>query len=237
MSDLDLLIDKLKKTIPEYPNGMDKCFAEVKRFSFFPGGTGLFENATNIRNRRIMVLGQDWGDEKSFKRAKDNSNENPLGNATLGNLKRLIESVPELSMKECFLTNVIMGVRQGAKSMGESPAFVDADFLYHCNEFLKFQVNLQKPKVILVCGKHAAMFLAKFYQPCKVWGEKFIGFKKIDENKKQILWDVKVTPETKTHLVLLVHPCMRNRNAKFRIYKECRDAAEREMIRDAIKRI
>ena len=59
MTEIEYLFDELKQ-YQKYPT-MEMVTGEIKGHSFFPAGKGTFDNSETISNKKIMILGQDWG--------------------------------------------------------------------------------------------------------------------------------------------------------------------------------
>ena len=126
---------------------------------FFPGGKGTFGNGNIISDKDIMILGQDFDCEKNLKISKENGKEDIVKNPTWRNLIKVLNEL-EISVDNCFFTNAIMGVREGDKGTGKSPAFKHSEFICACQKFFLYQLDIQKPKAIFVLGKFTAEFLA-----------------------------------------------------------------------------
>ncbi len=131
-----------------------------------------------------------------------------------------------------FFTNAILGIRRkGNKSTGKSPAFKDSTFIKYCQRFLLKQIELQKPQIIIVLGKYVAEFLAPLNDKLKIWN-KIENYEKLDNNKEQVIKDVRFTDAVTTNLVLIVHPSYRKVNVKWRKFLNFKgEPAEIEMIR------
>jgi uracil-DNA glycosylase len=233
MTDIQKLFKKLRNDKIEYPDGMFPIYGGVHRPAFFPGGKGTSDNSESLLGKDIMILGQDFGDYDGFIKSTQNEHEDFMKNATWRNIKLLFDDVG-LSLDKGFYTNAIMGVRIGNQGVGKSPAFLNEPFIKYCREFFKFQVELNNPKLVIVCGKLVAQFLSGINKKLMVW-EKISGFKVLDENGYQIIRNVQVTANVSTNFVLIVHPCMRIRNVKIRGYNGLHgNPAEVAMIKNAL---
>jgi uracil-DNA glycosylase family 4 len=204
-----------------------------KRCAFFPAGKGTANiSDTTISDKDIMVLGQDWGNVKQLENFMDSETR-----PNSGTWKYLLLFLEELEIKEsrCFYTNAIMGVRKGNSVTGKSPAFRDKKFIKQCQDFFLFQLELQRPKAILVLGKLVAEFLSDTSDQLESWN-KIKNYSLIDSQNKQIQKNIIFKNGVKTNLVLLVHPSFRFRNAMYRKYKNHKgDKAEKVMTMEILK--
>ena len=95
---------------------------------------------------------------------------------------------------------------------------------------------MQKPRLILALGEYPIKFIAQLSSDLAAW-RRWQGFKKLDASGP-LISDVrfKGSEEQTATVVALVHPSMRNSNAKHRCYcgKEGK-AAELAMLKDALK--
>lgn len=216
MNEIEELFKKSLKL--NYPETMKCVEGEVKRTSFFPGGNGTIKNCKFPYNG-IMIIGQDWGNEKGFEEAKKQKDGEELKNPTW---KYLLTFLYELNIKrdECFYTNAIMGVRKGDKKpTGKSPAFKDSMFIKECQNFFLYQIEIQKPRAIFVLGLRVAEFLSETSDELKDW-KNIKNFKSIDKLPDGSIGsfkkNIKFKNEIESNLVLLLHPSYRLRNMAFR---------------------
>ena len=197
---------------------MKKVKCEIRGIAFFPGGKGTFDNVDSFSNKSIMVLGQDFDCEKSYKISFENGKEDIEKNPTWRNLLKFLKEV-HIEPNDCFFTNAIMGIRKGDIGIGKSPAFEDKIFIKECREFFLSQLEIQKPKAIFVLGKYVAEFLSPTSKYLVCWTE-IKDFKTIDEKNIQIKKDVVFDNGIKTNLVLLTHPSYRPVNIHRRSFKK-----------------
>ena len=130
-----------------------------------------------------------------------------------------------------------MGLRLTGKGTGQSPGADDPEFVKRCESFfLDKQVAMQKPRLILALGEYPIKFLAGLSSDLAAW-RRWQGFKKLDASGP-LISDVRFEDDSEQSatVVALVHPSMRNSNAKHRRYcgKEGK-AAELAMLKDALK--
>jgi len=236
MTDFEKLKFELNK-VNSYPDEMQKIFAEIKGRAFFPGGRGTFQNDETIANKSIMVLGQDFDTKSKYEAAKENGEEDLEKNKTWNNLHKLLIAA-NIQLEVCFFTNAIMGVRAlTEEATGKSPGFKDKSFVKDCQEFFFYQLQLQKPKVILVLGLNVANFLSDTATDLSDW-RNIPNFESVDNAKQQIKPNVKFNNGIVTNVALLMHPSARKYNLDARKYKDAIGIqAQAKIIHDAYKSI
>ena len=117
----------------------------------------------NRLNSEIMIIGQDWGPYLDMKTLHQLYMQNP----TKSNWKNLLdyyikESSNSLySLTDIFITNAIMCARTGTKYRGDNIDLKKSTD--NCSEYLKKQVEVVKPKVILTLGYYPLYSLSKSY--------------------------------------------------------------------------
>lgn len=212
-------IEKLRSKVEAlpYPEGvMKKVSGEIKGEGFFPGADGIMDKSSQISNKSIMIIGQDQDNEVNFQQSEVNGNEKHT--RTWHNLIKLLEA-GDIDLSDCFLTNCIMGVRVGnVSNTGISPAFNHPPFINACIDFLRYQIAIQKPKVILCLGRKPIEVIGKLV---KSLAFKWDGFEKLDKEGRGINFDISIDgiANYKTTVIYLLHPSFRNSNLKYRHYK------------------
>jgi uracil-DNA glycosylase len=120
------------------------------------------------------------------------------------------------------------------KGTGKSPAFKEKAFIKDCQDFFLKQLEAQKPKIILVLGKHVAEFIAPLSEELKFWG-KIKNFEHVDSQNQQVI-NTTFTNDLNTTTVLLTHPSFRFANVGRRKFNSLEgNIAELEMIKTALK--
>ena len=66
---------------------------------------------------------------------------------------------------EFFFTNVFVGLMNGDSNVGKFTRQASADYHAWRVQFLKYQVEIMKPKAVLVLGKHACDDVADIAHP------------------------------------------------------------------------
>lgn len=155
---VDYLFSKMITDINPYcPEGVAPIQERIRGIAFFPGGPGLWnvDRGSDVLPPmpigKIMVLGQDFDKVSSYTRSLTNFGED-IDGPTWGPLRCLLRDVsiqPEL----CFFTNAYMGLGLKSRATGKFPGATDS-FRKHCQAFLKEQIKVQKPRLILTLGNH-----------------------------------------------------------------------------------
>ena len=157
----------------------------------------------NRLDSKIMIIGQDWGpytDMKKFNSLLNKTKSNWASvielekSSTKKMLSYYIESSSnnKYTLNDIFITNAIMCARQGNNYRGKNINLNKSTV--NCSEFLKKQIEIVKPKVILTLG----------YYPLKSLSNIF-NFK-IDKSLKK---EIKTNPEIKINnyiIIPLYHP-------------------------------
>ena len=167
----------------------------------------------NRLDSKIMIIGQDWGPFNDMKTL----NEAYIKQPTKENWKHLIEqeksatkrqleyyikesSNNKHSLDEIFITNAIMCARQGDNYRGDN---IDLKKSTHnCSNYLRKQIEIVKPKIILTLGYYPILSLSKIY-----------GFE-IGNNLKET---IKNYPEIKINnyiVIPLYHPVAQVRKSE-----------------------
>ncbi len=220
----------LARMVRPYPPSMAEATEMIPdATAFFPGGKGLWTKEESDVFPSILVLGQDFGTHDEHQdmlkgKARD------LNCSTWRNLMSLFDEAG-IGLTDCFFSNVFMGVRIAKSSMGRCPGFRDKGFTERNLDFLKFQIETIKPRIIITLGLYAARMLANVSPDCLGdWGSAK-RFKDISDGLKE---GVTIGSGTYT-CVCLVHPCMRHANLKHRRYGNHEGhSAELRMLRDAV---
>ena len=216
-----------------YPNSMVIIKNEIKGRAFFPGGNGTFNNDTNLNDKSIMVLGQDFDSLKNYEKSLKLQLEKIETNPTWKNILLFLKEL-NINPERCFFTNAILGVRNSEKATGKSPAFKDEIFINNCRNFFLYQVELQKPKIILVLGIHVATFLSNTSKDLECWS-KINNFGDFDDKNIQKIEAV-FNNGLKSTVILLTHPSFRNLNVHRRKYNNYTGHdAEIQMVKEELE--
>jgi hypothetical protein len=225
--------------VAPYPAGVIAIPQRVGGTSFFPGGSGLWDTSPDkptppLPVSGVMILGHDYDSERGYEKTFRGGEEN-LNGPTWRNLIALLKRA-SISLDSCFFTNFFMGLRVGDSSTGPFPGLRDAAFVGRCQDFLLYQLDAQRPKLVLTLGTYVPCLIANMTPGLSAWS-RARNFEKIDAADEGVLTGVTfgelpaVPPMT---FVALVHPCYRQLNARMRKYKSnCGEAAELRMLADA----
>jgi len=213
IENLRINLDKIK-----YPNEI-KSIASLHKYSdgegFFPGFSGKFEKDNNNENYKILVLGQDLDKVNNFVESSKTGHEK--GNSTFNNLKILLESA-NIDLSSCFLSNILMGVRNTPKNSGESPGLQSIDYIKSCLDYLEFQIETLKPRSIITLGKVPFKLLTLYDHKLHQKLNLADNLKTIDKFTNGIIQDFrfKRNPDLKINLVFLTHPSRYHANIRHR---------------------
>src|SRR6267378_4243948 len=128
---------------------------------FFPGGDGLWRDDSQLHDKPqfpfpfggIMFLGNDFGTLDSFKTLLRRGYENP---PTWRNLKLRLNRAG-IPGRLGFFTNAILGLRTENKALDAMDWTNYPQFGRLCREFLEFQIETVKPRLVVVLGSKAKL--------------------------------------------------------------------------------
>lgn len=111
-----------------------------------------------------MLVGQDWGDTRYFRRFRGLDDDNNPTNRTL---MKLLESIgiaigPPSSAgsnSRVFFTNAVLCLKEGGL---QGP--VRAAWFRNCAPFLRRQVEIIAPRVVATLGEHALQAVRQAFQ-------------------------------------------------------------------------
>jgi DNA polymerase len=112
----------------------------------------------------LMLVGQDWGDTRYFRRFRGLDDDNNPTNRTLMKLLQGIGIVigPPSSADndgQVFFTNAVLCLKEGGLQGPVQPAW----FL-NCAPFLRRQIEIIAPKVVVTLGAHALLAVRQALQ-------------------------------------------------------------------------
>jgi len=139
-----------------YPAGMSRFPFRLTGQGFFPGGDGLWRDEASVAVRSpglvalngIMFLGIDFGTCMTYDRLRKKGFENPL---TWKHVKRRVARA-ELNPSFTFFTNAVMGLRNEGSALDRRDWDALPLFKDFCREFLTYQIETLRPKLIVVMG-------------------------------------------------------------------------------------
>ncbi len=170
------LFAKMNELIPSYPDEVVRIPARIEGTAFFPGGDGLYREGgapaiSDLPLGGVMILGHNFDSERGFRASVDRGSES-LTTGTWRNLLRLLEKTA-IPVDRCFFTNAFMGLCKGddnKKFLGRG----NSDFRAACLEFLRVQIAVQRPKLIIALGVKVPPMLAGLSDDLAPWAGRFI---------------------------------------------------------------
>lgn len=139
-----------------YPAGMSSFPFRLKGQGFFPGGDGLWREDDQLAQASsgmvplggIIFLGYDFGTVRSFEKLRKKGYENPL---TWKHVKQRVKRA-DLASSVMFFTNAVMGLRDAGTALEKKNWDATPKFRAFCGEFLVYQVEITKPRLVVVMG-------------------------------------------------------------------------------------
>lgn len=231
MNEIEILRHKIEGI--KFPKSLvKKTNGEIEGLGFFPGANGLMGPSLNISDRKYMILGQDQDTIEGFELSIKKRHE--TYSKTWSNLTSLFNEVP-ISIEDCFFTNCILGVRVNSKSnTGKSPAVLNSKFLKRCLDFLRFQIDLQKPNAIICLGLNPIRMLSYLSNNLQLKFLMIDSFTEMDSNNLSVIPNTKFNriKSYSTTILVLTHPSYRTLNVKNRSYQGLKGhTAEIAMLR------
>jgi len=98
-----------------------------------------------------MFLGNDFGTLKSFKKVL------PRGYEDVPTWRHLRQRLNKATIpgEIGFYTNAVLGLRTDKNALGKTDWSCDPDFCQFVGEFLRFQLEMMKPRLLVVLGSNA----------------------------------------------------------------------------------
>jgi hypothetical protein len=161
---VDRLFTKMDKLIPAalYPDHVLQIPRRINGTAFFPGGSGLYleerdQSTVEFPFGGVMLLSHNFDSESGFQNSLQRGKEK-LTSGTWRSLIGLLEAA-DVPFKDCFFTNAFMGLCEGSNSF-DYRGRDDKRFRTACLRFLKAQMELQRPRLIVTLGLHVPPLLA-----------------------------------------------------------------------------
>ena len=211
------LFNQSDRLVSSYPIGTLKLPPgyPIAGCGFFPVVSGSFHSeslTTQVGQRKLLFVGQDWGCEDNLTALCDKNADIKSGTGKIL-LNLLIEA--KIPLDECFFTNALFGVRKGKTNTGASPGWNDPKFVGGCAEAMKDQIAAVRPRGIVCLGRDAPKLLARLLSECVLW-KTAKSFKAIDAAGCAV---VSVTSFPRIDVAaILLHPSFRRANARHRSY-------------------
>lgn len=172
MSKCDLCLDMKSK------NGKDCSLINIYKDDFYKEIPSIWTDWFNRVDSKIMIIGQDWGPYIEMKKFHDMYKVEE----TEANWKRIIEEEKSLTKKmltkyliesgsshgvdkefidKIYVTNAIMCARSGNNYRSDNIKLKECSL--NCSKYLKRQIDIIKPKIILTLGFYPLLSLSKLY--------------------------------------------------------------------------
>ena len=113
---------EMAAVVAPYPPGVLAVPGPIARTAFFPGGLGLWLEADDTLQpfpKDFMVVGQDFNTLATYERARKCGSE-VNSSATWRNLRTIFMKF-NVSLTDCFFTNIYMGLRAVGPETGRFP--------------------------------------------------------------------------------------------------------------------
>lgn len=221
-----------------YPKGVVAVPRPIPGIAFFPGGYGLWrpnpkEPLPPLPVGGTMVLGHDFHSAAGY-RASFRLGREPETQPTWRNLLALFERAG-IDPRECFFTNVYMGLRAGRATTGPFPGASDTEFVAHCLSFLADQLAAQRPSLVITLGVNVPPLLAQLSEDLADWRLE-TSIKHLDSTGPlRLVGGFAALPGFHTTVAALIHPSLRHASIRYRRYKNFSgDEAEVALLKDAV---
>ena len=145
--------------VEPYPELVKPVEKMLNITGFFPGGRGLWSEEHSDVFPSILILGQDFSTVDDYNKMLRNESTD-LECPTWRNMISLFKEA-DIELTDCFYSNVFMGLRDTKSLIGKFPGFKNKYFVKRNIDFLSFQIEAIKPKVIITLGKFAAELLSE----------------------------------------------------------------------------
>ncbi len=172
-------------------NHQDFSLINIFKNNFYKDIPSIWTDWFNRIDSKIMIIGQDWGPYKEMQELRNTY----IKDKTLKNWNKIIDSEKSLTKKmlykfliesskntnltideefinHIYITNAIMCARQGLNYRSNNIKLQKCTL--NCQKFLKSQIDIIKPKIILTLGYYPLLALSNIYN--------FPIYKKISEN-------------------------------------------------------
>lgn len=161
-------------------NGKDCSLINIYTNDFYKDIPSIWTDWFNRVDSKIMIIGQDWGPYIEMKKFHDMYKVNE----TSENWNRIIEEEKSLTKKmltkylaesskknnldvnddiinNIYITNAIMCARAGNNYRNDNIMLKECSL--NCSKYLKRQIDIVKPKIILTLGFYPLLSLSKIY--------------------------------------------------------------------------
>lgn len=160
-------------------NGQDCSLVNIyQNQKFCKNIPSIWTDWYNRLDTKIMIIGQDWGPYNDMDKFHELYMEEP----TKENWNQIMEKEKSLTKKmltsflkesasyygitidmhNVYITNAIMCARKGDTYRGDNIKLKESSL--NCSNFLKRQIEIVKPKIILTLGYYPLLSLSKIFE-------------------------------------------------------------------------
>lgn len=159
-----------------YPEGVVPVPQRIPGRNFFPGGRGLWYEASakespSFPTGGVMILGHAFHDLDAYTEILAGGlagAHSPSPEPTWSNLLELLEAA-DIAPPECFFTNCFIGLAREAPKEGRFPGADDAAYVERCRDLLCAQIRTMKPRLVLTLGRYVPAFIAPISPQLSHW--------------------------------------------------------------------
>lgn len=174
MSKCDLCLDIKNKS------GKDCSLINIYKDDFYKEIPSIWTDWFKHVDSKIMIIGQDWGPYVEMKKFRDmykvdetDSSWERIIEEEISLTKKiltkyLVESgkcfgldIDDNIIKNIYITNAIMCARSGNNYRSDNIKLKECSL--NCSKYLKRQIDIVKPKIILTLGFYPLLSLSKIY--------------------------------------------------------------------------
>jgi hypothetical protein len=229
----------LLPSVTPYPKGVCGIDKHITGTAFFPGGDGLWKESHEIEKPempigKIMILGHNFDNAAGFLKSVRHCTEN-MNSPTWRNLLKFLKAV-NVHPSSYFFTNIYMGIIEVGSNVGQFPGSRNPAFVERCLKFLKVQLTVLRPSLILTLGSHVPPLISKLASNLDVW-RGISTLRSLDEKGISKVVKIKFTgiDDIAPTVVALTHPAQRHLNVGTRHYGSTSGHdAEVAMVNEAI---
>ncbi len=161
-------------------NNEDCSLINIYQDNFYKEIPSIWTDWFNRRDSQIMIIGQDWGPYSEMNKFREAYLKNP----TKENWSNIIEEEKSLTKKmltsyliesskeynininstfinNIYITNAIMCARKGSNYRSDNIKLKECTL--NCSNYLKEQIDIINPKIILTLGYYPLLALSKIY--------------------------------------------------------------------------
>lgn len=217
------------------PDTLNSGSGRISGTAFFPGGDGVLKPRLSDTIPDIFVIGRDCGTLDYFGSCVRDGCERETQPTWRALLERL--RAASVDPERCYFTNAFVGYRKTGRNTDQCAAHSERNYAARCRALLAFQIEILKPRSILVLGKDVPAVLSRLSPDLRAWSSTS-GFRALDRSTP-VVFDA-TFGQHRASACVLVHPSKAWLNVKHRRYTDCSGVAhigvdaELAMIRDIV---